>query len=168
MHTGVDDVGELLTVLGPVFDLAERFLDLGAGHGDGTADLGHQDPAQPLLLGLQRVVQLHQTVVAELDVAAPVGLVEGSARGADGTLHVGHTAVGGLARNLLCRRIDHIECRAAAGVLELAVDEHAFVAGQHTGGVVHLGHAEQLYKNCGECHPLERNSLSSRSDGKGR
>ncbi len=131
-------------MLGPVPDLLNRALDLAAGHRDRTADLGDQHPPEPLLVALERVVQLSQAVVAEVQIARPVGLVERPPGGSDGPLHVGDGAVGGLARDLLAGRVDHVEFRTAVGELQFAVDEHPLLAGQHPGFVLHGGHFSWL------------------------
>ena len=137
---------EVAAVLGPVLDLLDRALDLAARHGDRAADLGDQDPAQPLLVALQRLVQLRQAVVAELEVARPVRLVERPPRRADRALHVRDRAIGGLPGDLLAGRVDHVEYRAAAGELQFAVDQHPLVAGQHARLGLHSRHDGQLYK----------------------
>ena len=154
VHTVVDEVVEVLAVLGPVLDLLDRALDLAAGHRHRTADLGDQHPAQPLLVALQRLVQLGQAVVAELEVARPVGLVERAPRRADRARHVVDRAVGGPAGDLLAGRMDHIERRAAGGDLQLAVDQHPLVAGKHAGVRLYLGHADSFTNFCRECQPL--------------
>jgi hypothetical protein len=84
-----------------------------------------------LLVAVQRVGQLGQTVVAELQIARPVGLVERAPRRADGALHVGDGTVGCLTCHLFAGRVDHVELRTTARVLEFAVDQHPLVAGQH-------------------------------------
>ncbi len=76
-------------------------------------------------------MQLGQTVVAKVEIARPVRLVERPSCRADGTFHVGDGAVGGLARDLFAGWMDDVELRATAGVLELAVDQHPLVAGQY-------------------------------------
>ena len=86
-------------------------------------------------------MQLGQAVVAEVQVARPVGLVERAPRRADRALHVVDRAVGGLAGDLFAGRMDHVELRAAAGVLQLAVDQHPLVAGQHPCIALHARHA---------------------------
>ena len=115
-------------------------------HRDRAADLGDQDPAQPLLVAFQRVVQLGQAVVAELQIARPVGLVERPPRRADRARHVLDRAVGGLTGHLFAGRMDDVECRSAACELQFAVDEHPLVTGQHAGFSLHSRHGRQLYK----------------------
>ncbi len=146
MYAGVDEVLERPAVLGPVLDLLDRALDLRTGHRDRTADLGDQDAAQPLLVLFQRLVQLGQAVVAELEVARPVVCVERPPRRADRALHVGDGAVGRLPGHFLAGRVDDVECRAAAGELQFAVDQHPLVTGEHAGFSLHFRHGRQLYK----------------------
>ena len=98
VDAGVDQVVEVATVLGPVLDFGDRLLDLAAGHADRAPDLGHQHAAQPFLVPVQRVVQLHQTVEAELDVPGPVRVLECPPRRADRTLHVDDRGIGCLTR----------------------------------------------------------------------
>ncbi len=72
-------------------------------------------------------------------------------------------AVGGLAGHLFAGRMDHVERRPAAGVLEFAVDEHPLVAGQHAGVTLHLSRMRrQLHKIACECHPLWSKRLTDR------
>ena len=89
-------------------------------------------------------MQLGQTVVAELDVARPVGLVERAPRRADRAGHVVDRAVGRLPGDLFAGRVDHIESRSAGGELQFAVDEHPLFTGQHTGVVLHARHSVSL------------------------
>ena len=107
---------------------------------------------QPLLVAFQRVVQLGQAVVAELDVARPVGLVERPPRRADRAAHVLDGSVGGLTGDLLAGRMDDVECRATAGELQFAVDQHPLVTGQHAGFGLHTRHERQLYRFLRKCH----------------
>jgi hypothetical protein len=55
-------------MVGPVLDLLDRALDLAAADGDRAADLSDQDPAQALLVPLQRLGQLRQAVIAKIEV----------------------------------------------------------------------------------------------------
>ena len=71
-------------------------------------------------------------MVAEVQIARPVGLVERPARRADCPFHVGDGAVGRLTGDLFAGRMDDVECRATAGGLQFTVDQHPLVAGQHT------------------------------------
>jgi hypothetical protein len=131
MDPGVDQVLEVAAVLGPMRDFFDRGLDLAARDGDRAADLGDHHSAQSFLVALQRLGQLGQAVIAEIQIARPIGLVERPPCGTHGALHVGDGAVGCLACHLLAGRMDHVELRTTAGVLELAVDQHPLVAGQH-------------------------------------
>ena len=122
-------------------------------HRDRAADLGDQDAAQPLLVAFQRVVQLGQAVVAELQISRPVGLVERPPRRADRTLHVLDRAVGRLTGHLFAGRMDDVECRSTACELQFAVNEHPLVAGQHARLSLHSRHGRQLYKLEPKCQP---------------
>ncbi len=150
MYTGVNQVLEVLAMAGPVLDLFDRALDLAARHGDGTTDFGDQNPTQPLLVLLQRLVQLGQAVVAELEITRPLAGVECPPRRADRPLHVRDGAVGGLPRDLLAGRVDHVECRAAARQLQLAVDEHPLVAGQYARLGLHSRHGRSALQTMAE------------------
>ena len=97
-------------------------------------------------------MQLGQAVVAELQIARPVGLVERAARRPDGTCHVLDGSVRSLTRHLLGGRMDDIECRFAACDLQFAVDEHPLVTGEHAGFSLHSRHGRQLYKLLEKCH----------------
>jgi hypothetical protein len=149
VHAGVDQVGEVLAMLGPVLDFLDRALDLAPAHRDRAADLGDQDPPQPLLVAVQRIVQLGQAVVTEVEIARPVGLVERAPRRADGTFHVGDGGVGRLTDHLFAGRVDHVEHRTAARMLEVAVDQHPLVAGQHTRISLHTCHLTSRYQRAG-------------------
>ena len=84
------------------------------------------DVAQVFDVILHRVAQLTQAPHPQLDVAGPVGVVEGAAGGLDGAAHVVGVGVGGRAEHLLGGRIDGRE-GAAATRDQLAVDEQLAV-----------------------------------------
>ena len=94
---------ELVDLLGrPGEGLGERRVELRAvGRHARAADLEDELLAQLLLLGLERLVQLLEALLAEGVVGRPVGLVEGAAGGVDGALHLGRRGVGDLADDLL-------------------------------------------------------------------
>ena len=106
------------------------------------------------LLFSRGVVQLGEAVVAELEVARPVACVECPAGGADRALHVGDGAVGGPPRHFLAGRMDHVECRAAAGELQFAVDQHPLVTGEHAGFSLHFRHEDSFTNSKPKCQPV--------------
>src|SRR6478672_5998421 len=89
-------------------------------------------------------MQLRQAVIAELEVACPLAVVERPTRRPDGASHVIDCSVGGLAGHLFAGGVDHVERRAAARVLQLAVDQHSLVAGQYTGFGLHFRHGDSF------------------------
>ena len=152
MHAVVDQIVEVLAVLGPVGDFGDRALDLAAGDRDRAADLGDHDAAQPLFVAFQRLGELDQAVVAKVQVTRPVGGVERAPCRTDRASHVLDRAIGGLPGDLLAGRMDDIESGTAGGRLQFTVDEHAWFAGQHTGLGLSCRHDSQLYKKSSECH----------------
>ena len=106
-----------------------------------------------LLVSLERLVQLGEAVIAEVQITRPVGLVECPPRRPDRAFHVGDGPVGCLAGHLFAGRMDDVECRAAAGVLQFAVDEHPLVAGQYSRFVLHAGHTLSITNFCGSVTP---------------
>ena len=107
------------------------------------------------LLRLQRVVQLGQAVVAELQIARPVGRRRTPAAPRRPRAPCPST-VPSVAWPATCfaGRVDHVERRAAAGELQFAVDQHPLVAGQHSGFVLHAGHALSITNFWRKCHAL--------------
>src|SRR4029078_2598209 len=65
-----------------------------------------------------------QTPLTQLTIGRPVRLIERSARGVDGAMHIGLRRIGDLAQNLLVGRID-IGKRAYLPIDELSVDQHS-------------------------------------------
>ena len=115
-------------------------------------DLTKEEKA--LLVAVQRFVQLGQAVIAEFQIARPVGLVERPAGRRDRACHVLDRPVGGPPGHLLTGRMDDIECRSAACVLQFTVDEHSLVTGEHARFRLKSRHGTQLYKLARECHPF--------------
>ena len=144
MHPGVDEVLEGFTVLGPMLYLIDRALDLAARHRNRTAHLGDEHSSQSVLVALQRVMQLRQAVVAELQVARPVRLIERAPRCSNCPRHVVDRSVGSLPGHLLTGRVDDVECGSAGGVLKFAIDKHPLVAGQHPRVSLHVCHWKPL------------------------
>ena len=115
-----------------------------------AADLGDQD-ARPLLVAFQRVVQLGQAVIAELQISRPVGLVERPPRCPDRTRHVLDRSIGRLTGHLFAGRMNDVECRSTACDLQFAVNEHPLVTDQHAGLSLHSRDGRQLYKLKPKC-----------------
>ena len=128
--------GELVDHLRrPAQRLLERPVELRReGHHARRADLGDELLAVLLALGLERLLQLLEAALAQGAVGRPVGLVEGPPGRGDRPLHVLGGGVGHLAEHLLRRRVDVLEPLARSCLDELAVDEHAHLAGRALGG----------------------------------
>nr|BFE88233.1 hypothetical protein GCM10020093_108340 [Planobispora longispora] len=86
----------------------------GAGLGDGEL-------AQLVGAAGERLGQLAQAAHPQAGVGGPAGGVEGAPGGGDRAVHVGGGGVGGLAQDLLGRRVDRLE--AAGAGEELPVDQ---------------------------------------------
>ncbi len=142
MGAGVAQELEAARVVRPVAGLLDRERQLDpVGHGDGRADLGDENPAQPLLRAGEAVAQLGHAVRAELHVVAPVPRVrvERPPRGGDRPVEVIRSPVGGDPGHLLSGRVDDVERRAAGRANQLAVDEEALFAGQDTRRAMRRG-----------------------------
>ena len=108
------------------------------------------------LVAFQRRVQLAEAVIAEVEVAAPVGLVESSTCRADRTRHIVDGSVCRLTGDEFGGRVDHIEQCAAGSELELPVDEHALFAGQDSCAISNAGHLLSITNPSGSVSPLGR------------
>ena len=87
--------------------------------------LMHREEAKAILVLLEQLAILFHQLEARRRVfrGAPVGFVEGAARGDDGRLNILGGSIGSLAGDFASPRIDHIEGAAASGGTQLAINE---------------------------------------------
>lgn len=125
-------------------DLLDGALDLRTGHRHRAPHLGDQDPAQTFGVVLQRGMQLRQAVMAEFEIARPIGAIEGTPGRFDRAGHIVDRAVHGLTDHLLIGRVNHVEHGAARRALKFTADQHPTVTGQHTGLRRRIAHRSSL------------------------